>query len=65
MSKLTIEISEEKIQQLQERAARLHISVEDLVRLSVEDQLNHPDREFEEAVQYVLEKNADLYKRLA
>ncbi|MCI0602120.1 DNA-binding protein [bacterium] len=65
MSKLTIEISEEKIQQLQERAARLHISVEDLVRLSVEDQLNRPDREFEEAVQYVLEKNADLYKRLA
>ncbi len=65
MSKLTIDISEDKIQQLQERAARLHISVEDLVRLSVEDQLNRPDREFEDAVQYVLEKNADLYKRLA
>ncbi|MCI0415367.1 DNA-binding protein [bacterium] len=47
------------------RAARLHISVEDLVRLSVEEQLSRPDREFEEAVQYVLEKNADLYKRLA
>ena len=65
MSKLTVDISEEKMRKLQERAARLRISVEDLVRLTVEDQLNRPDQEFEHEAQYVLDKNKDLYKRLA
>jgi len=39
--------------------------MEDLVRVSVEDMLTQPEEEFRKAAQYVLKKNAELYKRLA
>ena len=40
------------------------MSVEDLVRLSVEEKLAR-DAEFEQMAETVLAKNAELYKRLA
>ena len=43
----------------------LGVSPEDLVRVSVEELLAQPDDKFEQAVNYVLEKNAELYGRLA
>jgi hypothetical protein len=47
---------------LKEMAARLGLSPEELVRVSVEELLARPDEEFERAVDYVLKKNAELYR---
>ena len=53
------------MQRLREVASRLGVSPEDLARMSVEELLARPDEKFEEAARHVLEKNAELYRRLA
>lgn len=65
MKSLTITVSDERLEQLREAAARLGISPEDLVRAGVEDLLARPDEALQQAVDYVVRKNADLYRRLA
>ncbi len=65
MSTITIALPDERMRALQAAAARLGISPEDLVRVSVEELLAQPDEQFERAAQHVLEKNAELYRRLA
>jgi len=50
---------------LQEIASRLGVTPEDLVRISIEELLARPDDAFQQAVDYVLNKNAELYRRLA
>ena len=46
-------------------AQRFGVSMEDLVRVSVEDMLTQPEEQFRKAALYVLKKNTELYKRLA
>ena len=65
MSAITINLSEERMERLREIASRLGVSPEDLARTSVEELLARPDEKFEEAARHVLEKNAELYRRLA
>jgi antitoxin FitA len=65
MTTLTISLSEERLQQLKERAARLHIAPEELVRASIEELLTRSEEEFQRALTYVLNKNTELYRRLA
>ena len=65
MSSITIDLSEDKLRRLQEAAAHLGVSPEDLVRVSVEDLLARPEEDFKKAAEYVLQKNAELYRRLA
>ena len=65
MSSITIEMTEERLARLREVAARLGVSPEELVRVSVEELLANPDEKFDEAARYVLKKNAELYRRLA
>jgi len=65
MSSITIELTEERLARLREVAARLGVSPEDLVRVSVEELLADPDEKFDRAARHVLEKNAELYRRLA
>ena len=65
MSTITIAIPDDRMAKLQEAAARFGISPEELVRVSVEEFLAQPDEKFERAISYVLEKNAELYRRLA
>jgi antitoxin FitA len=62
---LTISLPEDRLQQLQERAARLHIAPEELVRASIEELLTRPDEEFQRALTYVLNRNAELYRQSA
>jgi hypothetical protein len=50
---------------LKEIAAQFGITVEELVQLSVEDLLAQPEATFRRAKDYVLNKNRDLYQRLA
>jgi hypothetical protein len=65
MTTLTISLSEERLQQLKERAAQLRIAPEELVRASIEELLTRPEEEFQRALKYVLTKNTELYRRLA
>lgn len=50
---------------LNEMARELGVVPEELVRVSIEELLTRPEPEFEQAVHYVLKKNAELYRRLA
>jgi len=65
MTTVTIALPDERVRQLEEIAARLNVSVEELVRVSVEELLARPEEEFRRAADYVLCKNAELYQRLA
>ncbi|MDF5706397.1 MAG: DNA-binding protein [Nostoc sp. S4] len=65
MASITIDISDSQLQKLQD-LARVHgIPLEALLRASIEDWLSSPKNEFTEAANYVLKKNAELYRRLA
>ncbi|BAY91541.1 MULTISPECIES: hypothetical protein [unclassified Tolypothrix] len=65
MNTITIQIPDEHLLKLQQRATRLGISIEELVLIGVEELLNQPETSFPDAMDYVLNKNAELYKRLA
>ena len=65
VSKLIIELSDETSAKLAELAARLGTSVESLVTAGVVDMVNGTDKEFNDAMYKVLDKNQELYKRLA
>ncbi len=65
MNTLTITLSEERFGRLQEIARRFNVRVEDLARVGIEEWLRQPDETFVAAADYILTKNADLYRRLA
>lgn len=62
---ISIELSEEAQRRLAETARRLKVPVEDLAAAAVRDLLATTAEDFEAAAQRVLEKNRDLYRRLA
>jgi len=65
MHTITITLSNERLAKLHEIAARLHIAPEELARAGVEDLLTRPEETCQRAIEYVLKKNAELYRRLA
>jgi predicted transcriptional regulator len=65
MTTITIALPEERLQRLKEIASRLGVAPEELVQASLEDLLTRFDQKFEQAADYVLKKNAELYRRLA
>ena len=65
MSTLTIALTEDRLHKLQEIARRFQIAPEDLVRVSIEELLSLPEDDFRQALDLVLNKNAELYQRLA
>ena len=65
MSTLTITLSEDRLAKLREIADRFNIKPEDLARVSIEELLTRPEESFQRAADYILHKNADLYRRLA
>lgn len=65
MSSITVTLSEERLAQLREMADQLRTTPEDLARASIEDLLARSEKDFDTVAQYVLKKNAELYRRLA
>ena len=65
MSTITITLSDEHLAKLREIASRFNIKPEDLARVSIEELLTRPEESFQTAAEYILRKNADLYRRLA
>jgi hypothetical protein len=65
MSDITITVSEEQLTKLKSKSSSSGIKLEDLILLSIEELLSRPDEDFQQAMKYVLQKNAELYRRLA
>ena len=65
MKVLELQLSEQTASRLQEAAKRLGISPEQLSILSIEEKLAQIENEFRRSAEYVLQKNADLYRRLS
>lgn len=64
MKVLELEVTDDTAAKLEQVATRQGVSVRELLRFSVEEKLAR-DAEFERAAATVLEKNAELYRRLA
>jgi hypothetical protein len=65
MKVLELKLLEPTLAKLEAAAERLSVSPEDLAILSLEEKLTQLDIQFKDAADYVLNKNAELYKRLA
>jgi antitoxin FitA len=65
MKNLIISLPEDRMAKLREMAVGLGTSPEELARASIEDLLARPEGDFEKAARYILQKNAELYRRLA
>lgn len=65
MTTITIALSDDQLQKLQQIAMLFQVAPEELVRVSVEELLSRPEEEFRKALEYVLQKNTELYQRLA
>lgn len=63
--RLSVELTPALEAQLAAVAARLNISVEDLAAAALRDLLTQREADFQAAASRVLEKNRELYRRLA
>ena len=64
MKTLEIHVPDETASKIEQAAQQRGISVEQLLQTSVEEKIQR-DAQFERAVGRVLEKNAELYRRLS
>lgn len=62
---INIDLNDEQGHRLNELAGKLNVTAAELARAAIEDLLSRRDPDFEQAVQHVLKKNADLYRRLS
>lgn len=62
---LTIDIPGDQLERFIEEARQLGVHPEDLARAAVIDLLGRPRDDFERAAAHVLQKNRQLYERLA
>jgi hypothetical protein len=65
MKVLELHLPEQTASKLQEAAERLSVSPEQLSIQSIEEKLSQFEEEFRRSTEYALQKNADLYRRLA
>jgi hypothetical protein len=62
---ISIQLSDDAARHLSEVALRLNVSIQDLAAALVRDLVNQPAVDFEAAATRVLNKNDELYRRLA
>lgn len=65
MKVFKLQLPEQTALKLQEAAKRLSVSPEQLSILSIEEKLAQIEDEFRRSAEYVLQKNAELYRRLS
>jgi 16S rRNA U516 pseudouridylate synthase RsuA-like enzyme len=65
MVTVTVTLSEERFQKLQDLAKQFNIPVEQLLRVSFEELVARPQEDFQKVLEYVLGTYKELYKRLA
>jgi hypothetical protein len=65
MTTLKIAVSKERMAKLEEKAQRLQVTPEALLEASLEELVGRLDEDFQQTMNRVLSKNAELYRRLA
>jgi hypothetical protein len=65
MATLTISLSDEEMRRMEVLGKREGLTVEQMVRLGIHDFIGQPDDAFHAAAKHVMEKNAELYRRLS
>jgi predicted transcriptional regulator len=65
MTTLNIELSDEQFAALQKLAREAQLPAQDMVQQTVAKWLDRQGGQFTAAADYVLKKNAELYRRLA
>jgi hypothetical protein len=65
MTMITIPLSEQRLAQLRTWAEQTGLTPEEFLRQHVEELLDWPNKLFHQAAAYTLQKNAELYRRLA
>jgi hypothetical protein len=64
MTTLRVTLSNERLLRLKETADRLGLSTNDLLLIGIDEFLRKPDDDLKKAVERVLDKNRDLYRKL-
>ena len=65
MTRIIVEIDDSKAAILEEKAKKFGLLPEQFVTASIEDLISQPDPDLEAAIRKVLDKNQELYERLA
>ncbi len=65
MEQITLTLPEETAEQLRDASEKIGVKPEEFLLTSLQEKLANLDSDFTDAMQYVLKKNAELYKRLA
>ena len=65
MAMLTISLSDEEMRRLEVLGKHEGLTVEQMVRFCIHDFIGQPDDAFHAAAKRVMEKNAELYRRLS
>ncbi|MBI1785200.1 DNA-binding protein [Candidatus Sumerlaeota bacterium] len=65
MTTITIPLADEQLTRLRDAARRLNVAPEELARVGIEDLLARSDEALDHGMDYILRKNAELYRRLA
>ena len=65
MTTMTLQLDDAKADALRQKAQRVGLEPEQLLRASVDDLIAQPDADFDQAARRVLSRNRELYRRLA
>ena len=65
MTVITLELPDEKAQQLSDAARQMNMTLEQLVTTSVEERLAERKEYVSQAITRIIKKNEELYRRLA
>jgi len=65
MTTITIPLSDDRLSQLRKWSEQAGLAPEEFLRRHVEQLLDRTGDQFQQAAEYVLRKNAELYRRLA
>lgn len=65
MTVIAVPLTDDRAARLRALANEAGLSPEEFLHRRVDQLLDHPDEEFNRAAAYVLEKNTELYRRLA
>ncbi len=65
MATVTVSLSDEEMRRLEELSKREGLTIEQMVRIGIHDFIGQPDESFRAATARIMQKNAELYRRLA
>ena len=65
MAEVMLTLTPEEFKRAEELGKREGLTLQQIVRLGLQDLLSQPDEAFRAAARRIFEKNAELYRRLA